>query len=89
MKKQIPAIVKMTVFVTNGERNAQIDAGFGPLNLPSKKDIKEALANVEQSVQAEAGEDWRLMTRQEVEDHLIRTATGLERSDLDAEWEDD
>ena len=71
-----PWRVKLSIMVTDGDQLAE--AGWdGPVAQPITLDyIKHALKACEEQIKETLGEDWRLCTKEEFFNELVREKTG-------------
>jgi hypothetical protein len=76
MKLNGPFEIELKVFITDGEQQGQVTYTLPSGLYPTVEMIRSALATSEQKAKEAVGADFRLFSKREFFDHLIREKTG-------------
>jgi len=72
-----PIDIELKIHVTDGENEGVVTYTMPAAKFPTIEDLQKAIIEAEKSVKETAGEDFRLMNKQEWFDQWMRQKTGI------------
>lgn len=77
LKLQAPVQLTAKLYMTDGDLVAKLELEFPPGRFPSQDEIDTEIKKAGDGISDQVGDDWRVMTKREFWDEVMREKTGL------------